>query len=229
MQRKVAEEKERLMTQFRQRGLKAMRRDQMLSLILSLSYVSDAQNVCSRLISRFGGVRGILEADYEELCEIEGMNADAAMAVFLLSRMSGFLEANASQGVILKTARQMKDYFSKQYRNHGIEKVLLIMLDESDAVCERIEISSGCGFTASFSLSRLIAEAEKSGCRRCILSHNHPSSGCEPSWEDKKTTEKVASALNDRGITLVEHVVVGNDGAAFILSGERYFNEEKRL
>ena len=60
----------------------------------------------------------------------------------------------------------------------------------------------------------------KSGCNQCILSHNHPKSNCEPSKEDYSVTMNLQRLLRELGITLIDHVVVGRDGARTILNGD---------
>ena len=45
-----------------------------------------------------------------------------------------------------------------------------------------------------------------------ILAHNHPSGDCNPSGEDLKLTLQIALACKSIGVTIHEHIIVGDTG-----------------
>ena len=45
-----------------------------------------------------------------------------------------------------------------------------------------------------------------------IVAHNHPSGDVEPSGSDIKTTERLIEAGKIIGVTLVDHIIVSNNG-----------------
>ena len=44
-----------------------------------------------------------------------------------------------------------------------------------------------------------------------ICFHNHPSGACKPSGEDRLTTERLKKAGEILGITLIDHLIIGQD------------------
>jgi len=48
-----------------------------------------------------------------------------------------------------------------------------------------------------------------------IVAHNHPSGNTAPSKEDIETTEKLVGAGNMLNITILDHLIIGNDTYSF--------------
>ena len=61
---------------------------------------------------------------------------------------------------------------------------------------------------------KMILEKKAAGL---VLSHNHPSGDPSPSPEDFSLTKRVMAALTCVGAQLLDHVVVGNQGASYSL------------
>lgn len=60
-----------------------------------------------------------------------------------------------------------------------------------------------------------------------ICFHNHPSGCSEPSREDRKITERISKAGEILGISLVDHIIVGDGYYSFREHGEIEIQEEK--
>lgn len=52
----------------------------------------------------------------------------------------------------------------------------------------------------------------RSGASAIIIAHNHPSGDTRPSLQDLDVTERVARAGRLLGITLLDHLILGNGG-----------------
>ena len=46
---------------------------------------------------------------------------------------------------------------------------------------------------------------------RIMVAHNHPSGDSSPSREDKKSTMKIKEACDLMGISLLDHIIIGED------------------
>ena len=53
------------------------------------------------------------------------------------------------------------------------------------------------------------------GVKSIIICHNHPSGDPEPSEQDKSLTTRLVAAGEVLGIQVLDHVVVGDDGAYY--------------
>mgnify|MGYP002580935888 CR=1 FL=1 len=56
----------------------------------------------------------------------------------------------------------------------------------------------------------ILAEPTKMGAPKIILVHNHPSGDPTPSTEDKKLTEQIRAGASVLGLTLADHIVIGD-------------------
>ena len=50
-----------------------------------------------------------------------------------------------------------------------------------------------------------------------MLAHNHPGGEAKPSYEDSKETERIRDFLHMIDIELLDHVIIGEDGAFSML------------
>lgn len=61
---------------------------------------------------------------------------------------------------------------------------------------------------------RVIAQrALTLNCAACLLVHNHPSGNPTPSGADVRVTRRIKDALGLFDITLLDHIIVGGEGA----------------
>ena len=58
----------------------------------------------------------------------------------------------------------------------------------------------------------IVATALKCVASSIILAHNHPSGNLQPSKADKRLTSKVNDACDLFDISLLDHLIVANDG-----------------
>jgi len=53
-----------------------------------------------------------------------------------------------------------------------------------------------------------------------ICGHNHPSTDCQPSREDRAITTRLVEAGKLLGISVLDHVIIGGDGRYFSFADE---------
>ncbi len=87
----------------------------------------------------------------------------------------------------------------------------MLVLDTKLGIVRETVVAKG-DFSECTSSPRIIFKAAlEAGGSSIILLHNHPSGNCEPSPADDKTTERVAACGKILGISLLDHIVVGDD------------------
>lgn len=64
--------------------------------------------------------------------------------------------------------------------------------------------------------------AYKNNSNKIILAHNHPNDSCLPTSSDDRATGIIIEWLNENGIQLIDHVIVGIDGTFSFRNQERY-------
>ena len=86
----------------------------------------------------------------------------------------------------------------------------LIMLDTKSRLLRDINISKGTVNASLVSPREIFLEALRQDAVFIILMHNHPSGDPAPSPEDIAVTKRVAQAGMLLGITLVDHIIIGD-------------------
>lgn len=102
-------------------------------------------------------------------------------------------------------------YYSRKLRSLKQEHLIVLVLDTKLGIVRETVVAKG-DFSECTSSPRIIFKAAlEAGGSSIILLHNHPSGNCEPSPADDKTTERVAACGKILGISLLDHIVVGDD------------------
>ena len=57
----------------------------------------------------------------------------------------------------------------------------------------------------------VLKEPVQMGASKIILVHNHPSGDPTPSSEDDRMTDRICEAADVMGITLLDHIIIGNN------------------
>ena len=101
-------------------------------------------------------------------------------------------------------------------REHG----LLLALDTKYRLIDVEQVSVGTANHTFLAPREVYRDALLHGATAIALAHNHPSGDPSPSAEDVGITERLARAGSTLGVELIDHLVVGSDGAWTSLARE---------
>ena len=100
------------------------------------------------------------------------------------------------------------------------EHFVIILLNQKNRVIGVSTISIG-SLTASIVHPREVFKgAILSNAASIICGHNHPSTDCQPSREDRAITTRLVEAGKLLGISVLDHVIIGGDGRYFSFANE---------
>ena len=91
------------------------------------------------------------------------------------------------------------------------ETVYALYLDKNRTPVGHLLIGLGAGSTVTVDERLLIKGALDTGASSVVLSHNHPSGNVKPSTKDVEETKRLKKALDCFGISLADHIIIGND------------------
>jgi len=95
------------------------------------------------------------------------------------------------------------------------EHFVIILLNQKNRVIGVSTVSIG-SLTASIVHPREVFKgAILSNAASIICGHNHPSGDCQPSREDRALTARLVEADKLLGISLIDHVIIGDGTSAF--------------
>ena len=214
---------ERLRRRFAGHGIEGFTPRSALELLLGYA-VSGREliDLIERLFERFGDITGILNATIKELAEIEGMNDEALDIFFVMPQLYSICSTMNMYEKGLDDVRTACDYFSDQLQWTPVEQFKLACLgDDFTALC-CVTVGVGSGTEVNVSVDEIVRLAIEKSSKFVIIGHNHPSGSSRPSESDIRSTEALRDTLSKYGITLLDHIVVGLDGACSIMRSGEY-------
>jgi DNA repair protein RadC len=100
------------------------------------------------------------------------------------------------------------------------EHFVILMLDQKNQVIGINTVSVG-SLTASIVHPREVYKPLiLSNAAAVILGHNHPSTDCQPSKEDRAITTRLVEAGRLLGISVLDHIIIGGEGKYFSFADE---------
>lgn len=217
--------RERLKQRFLEEGLDNFTEIQVLELLLFYAIPrSDTNPIAHSLLTHFGSLAQVLEADVEELKKVPGIKDHAATLLALVIDLCRYYQVNCAQKIeILATLEDCGNYLVPRFFGRTRETVFLLCLDAKCKVLCCKEIGEGSVNTASISVRKVVETALAANATTVVLAHNHPSGIAVPSNEDIQTTQRIAAALSAVEIHLADHIVVADgDYVSMVQSGCRF-------
>ncbi len=170
-----------------------------------------AVDVARTLLGRFGGLRELLTASSEELCETPGLG-DAKYVQLQASIEIGrrFLAEKLKRDVALNSTQDTKDFLQAQLRDRQHEVFCVLFLDNRHRVLAFEELFRGTLNGTAVYPREIVKRALKHNAAAVILVHNHPSGVAEPSPADETLTQRLKEALTLVDVRLLDHLVIGD-------------------
>lgn len=171
-----------------------------------------------RLLSRFGGLRKLLNAAPGELAATDGIG-DARLATLQALRELArrYFEETLPVGEAIRSPADTETFLLARLRDRPHEVFCCIYLDNRHRVILFEELFRGTIDGTSVYPREVVKQALKVNAAALILAHNHPSGIAEPSQADERITRRVRSALELVDIRLLDHLVIG-DGTSTSLA-----------
>lgn len=170
-----------------------------------------AVDLARDLLSQFGGLRQLLDADCHTLCAAAGVGeASYAQLQAVLEIGRRHLLQSLQRDSVLSSPECTRHFLTSQLRARQQEVFLCLFLDSRHAVIVCEELFYGTIDGASVYPREVVKRALKHNAAALILAHNHPSGVAEPSQADVRITERLKSALALVDIRVLDHMVVGD-------------------
>lgn len=194
------------------RGPQALSDAELLAIFLRTGMQGKtAVDLARDLLSRFGGLRTLLEADQESFCETPGMGPAKYVqlqAVLELGRRH--LEETLERDTAFGDPASVRAYLSSRLRDRHREVFACLFLDTRHRLIACEELFLGTIDGASVHPREVVQQALAHNAAAVILAHNHPSGVAEPSRADKAITERLVEALQLIEVRVLDHFIVGD-------------------
>ena len=187
---------------------------ELLELLLTFSIPRrDVKPVAKKLISEFGGLPGVLDADRKKLEGLSGVGSMSATLIGLVKELYGtYLAENMKKGDLLSSPEAVLKFARVRLSGMTNEAFMVIYLNVKNEVIDYMLLHEGTVDNVAVYPRRIIESALSRNSAGIILVHNHPSGNPNPSGEDKALTAEIADAAKTLDIRVLDHIIVGKNG-----------------
>lgn len=209
----------------REHGLDGLNDHQILEMLLFYGVPNgDTNPTAHRLIEKFGSLRAVLEADYNDLVQIVGIGENAASLI----KFSQLLARRYLCAACFKDSETLRfigtdnlcRYYEGVFLGVRDEQIRAMALDyELGFIKEELLINGTIG-KVELSPRQIADFAVRNRCSRVVLAHNHPNGASMPSNSDISVTSMLARVLSGLDIELTDHIIVGMHGGISLRSTE---------
>ena len=163
------------------------------------------------LLDRFGGIRGLLEAEHEEVVGVSGIGP-AKYAKLSASRelVQRYFESAARRGDVIADPDNTRRYLASRLRHYEREVFACLFLDNQHRLIRYEELFLGTIDGASVHPREVVKQVLFHNAAAVIFAHNHPSGVSAPSQADRRITERLRSALSLVDVRVLDHMIVGD-------------------
>ena len=205
--------RERLRNRFLANSLETFEEHEMLELLLFYSIpVKDTNEIAHRLIHRFGSLSDVFDADYNELCAVQGVGERTATLIKMMPELYRMYEKSKlnDKDVCLNSPQLISEYMSKYFKGLTVERLYVLCLDASGKKISVELISEGTVKSTIMNSRKITETVIRANAANVILLHNHPSGIAAPSSRDVDATMGIVSAMKAVGIKITDHIIIGN-------------------
>lgn len=214
--------RQRMKNRFLSEGLSKFEPHNVLELLLFYSIPQkDTNEIAHMLMDRFGSLKEVFDAPYEELISVPGIKEHSATLIKLVPSLARryFEESNDISGEILSTIPKIGEYLVAKYIGVTKETVYLLLIDNKFKLIDCVKVHEGSVNSSAITMRRLVEIAMEKKASMAVLSHNHPSGIPVPSPDDLYTTKEVRKAFSYVGVELLAHIIVAGGRYVDIMKG----------
>ena len=177
-----------------------------------------AINIASRLLARFGGLRGLLNARDEQLSLENGIGVSRLATLRALPELARrYFEATLPMGEAIRSPADTEAFLTARLRDLPHELFCCLYLDNRHRIIHFEELFRGTIDGTSVYPREVVKQSLAVNAAAIILAHNHPSGVAEPSQADERITRRIKAALELVDIRLLDHLIIG-DGVSTSLA-----------
>lgn len=173
---------------------------------------ADTNELAHRLIDKFGSIRGVFDAPYEALTEVDGVGENSAVLLKLIpSLVRTYMNQQSSDIKSIKSTDDAVCYLRPKFTGMKNESLLMLCMNRSGKILKCSVISNGGIDYTQADIRKILFEILSSHATDIIIAHNHPGGLCVPSKGDISMTQMIADAIVNTGTSLKNHIIFADN------------------
>lgn len=194
-------------------GAQSLSDAELLAILLrSGTVTATAIDLANQLLTRFSGLRGLMDTEVEELQIVKGIGlAKAAQikAALELGRRSA--SHPGERRPVVRTPEEAAGLVMEEMRYLDREHFWALVLNTKNQVLAVEKVSVGTLDSSAVHPRELYKNAIRKSAAALILIHNHPSGDPTPSQQDLDLTRRLVEAGEIIGIRVLDHIIIGDN------------------
>jgi len=221
--------RKRLREKFLESGLDGFHDYEVVELLLTLAMPrKDCKDAAKAAMKQFKTLQGVLEASPKALCEVPGIGPKNLLGIKLIKAVADrYLKKRLLHKDALNNSRELFEYLYHSIRDKTRECFNVVFLDAKNRVVATETLFEGTLTASSVYPREVVLAALDHHAAALIFAHNHPSGDPKPSPEDIAITRQLIFACKVIGITVHEHLIIGNN-RYFSFADEGYISRMNR-
>lgn len=207
----------RLKKRFMNEGLDSFEDHEVLELLLFYCIpMKDTNALAHKMISEFGTISGLFEADVMDICKRCKVTENTATLVTLIPSLSRRYQMSKwGEKPRIETSTKAGELALSVFSGRQYEAFFVFSMDIQSRV-NNIELVHEGTINEVPIYPRIIVEsAIRNYANSIIIAHNHPGGICSPSEADIEATKKIKNALGAISINVRDHIII---------AGEKYYS-----
>ena len=221
--------RQRLRDRFMAAGLDGFHDYEVIELLLTLGTPrKDCKDAAKAAISKFKSLQGVIEASPEQLCQVNGLGTKNIFGLKLIKAVADrYLKKKLIGKDLISNSKELFDFLFHRLRDKQRESFCAVFMDSKNRVISTETLSEGTLTASSVYPREVVQAALNHHAAAIIFAHNHPSGDPQPSPEDIAITRQLVFAGRVMGITVHEHIVIG-ENRYFSFADQGYINQMTR-
>ncbi len=207
--------RKRLRERYLRGGIYSLNDYEALEILLTYAIAQkDVKPLAKELIKTFGGVRGVLDAQLDNLTGVKGVGKQTALLIKLVKDIGGslYLKEKHIKKAQIKSPEDIIDYLKVSIGSVKDERFLILLLNSRNEIIAEEVVSEGTVSHAHVYPRKVFENALKYKAVAIILVHNHPGGSLSPSAHDIRLTNNLKELADSLGIKIHDHIIVTNNG-----------------
>jgi DNA repair protein RadC len=205
--------RKRLLKKFTTAGIEALHDYEALELLLTFVIRrQDVKRQAKALLEKFGSVKGIMDAESDDLQTVPGIGDRSAILFKLIKEIASlYLKQKAMEKKQVSCTTELLDFCRTKMGGKKDEEFCVIYLDAQNQIIEFETVQKGIVNQAVVYPRQVLESALKKKATAIILAHNHPSGHVRPSDADIRLTKTIQETAKLLDILVHDHIIIGED------------------
>lgn len=176
----------------------------------------DTNPIAHELITKFGSIANVFDADPEALKQVHGIGESSAYLLSMIPHLCRvYNETKWDRKIMLGTTDLAGQYAINLFIGKMQEEFRIICVDSNRQVFYQGCVTKGTINEVAAYPRLVVAEVLAHNAQNVILAHNHPGGSVFPSDNDMQATKQLIQALEAIDVSVIDHIIV---------SGNQYYS-----